>query len=62
MLLLETLHDLGDEVVLVVEMIHDVADFLLALDVGLVVVLGGKAVFLGLAVLRLTNIAEYRQI
>jgi len=61
-LLFKAFHDLEDEVVLVVEMIHDMADFLLALDVGLVVVLGGKAVFLGLAVLRLTNIAEYRQI
>ena len=48
-LLLEALYDLEDEIVLVVEVIHDMADFLFALDVAVVIALRGKAIFFCLA-------------
>ena len=50
-LCIHTLKDLQDDCILVVQMLHDVADFLFTLDVAVVIALGHQAIFRSLAVL-----------
>jgi len=50
-LLLKSLHHLKNQRILMIQMFHDVADFLLAFYIGLVVVLSSEAILLRLPIL-----------